>query len=146
MPCTRNQERKGVGGIVYSLNAQTADEAWRSVAALFRENGPSERHVGRGGETLELMHAVLEIADPRRRWVHSRTPAINPAFALVEVFWIAAGRQDARLPSFWNPRLPEYCGNTSVLHGSYGYRLRSHFGIDQLDRVYRSLDARPDSR
>jgi thymidylate synthase len=89
---------------------------------------------------------MLEIGDPRRRWIASRTPAINPAFALVEAFWIAGGRNDIWLPAFWNPRLPLYCGNTSSLEGAYGHRLRAHFGVDQLDRVYRALDAQPDSR
>ena len=131
---------------MYSLTGRTADDAWLAAASLFRPEGPARTHVGRGGEVAELLHAVLEIEDPRQHWVFSRTPAINPSFALVEVFWIASGRQDARLPAFWNPRLPEFCGNTPVLHGAYGYRLRAHFGIDQLDRVHRLLEARPESR
>lgn len=71
---------------------------------------------------------------------------MNPAFALVEVFWIAAGRRDSALPTHWNPALPNFCGNAATHHGAYGYRLRRHFGIDQLDRVYRVLTRDPDSR
>jgi thymidylate synthase len=109
-------------------------------------DGPAQLHIGRGGETTELLHVAMEIGDPTQRWVASRTPAINPAFALVEVFWIAAGSQEAWLPAFWNPRLTQFCGSSPTLGGAYGYRLRTHFGVDQLDRVYRVLDSRPESR
>jgi thymidylate synthase len=64
----------------------------------------------------------------------------------VEVFWIAGGREDAALPTHWNPALPRYCGATPTYHGAYGHRLRKHFGIDQLDRVYRALMSAPESR
>src|SRR5690349_18815602 len=131
---------------MYALRGKTADDAWRAAAVLFRAGGPAYSQGGRGGDTTELLHVLLEIENPRERWVSSRTPAINPAFALVEVFWIAAGRRDVSLPAFWNPRLPRFCGSSPEISGAYGYRLRNHFGIDQLDRVYRALEAKPDSR
>ncbi len=71
---------------------------------------------------------------------------MNPAFALVEVLWIAGGRDDAALPTYWNPALPRYCGSGTKHHGAYGYRLRRHRGLDQLDRVYHALVSAPDSR
>ena len=129
-----------------SLTGKTADDVWRAAAALYSPGGPAHFQSGRGGGTTELLHVIFEIADARQRWVVSRVPPINPAFALVEVFWMAMGRQDARIPAFWNPRLPGFCGDTPLLAGAYGYRLRAHFGIDQLDRVYRALDALPDTR
>lgn len=131
---------------MFGLTGRTADDVWRSAASLFAADGPAQRQSGRGGETAELLHVVMEISDPRQRWVASRRPAINPAFALVEAFWIVAGRQDAWLPAFWNPRLPQFCGTAQLLDGAYGHRLRAHFGVDQLERVYRTLEARPDSR
>ena len=131
---------------MHALTGRTADDAWRAAASLFAAGGPAERQAGRGGSTWELLHVGLTIEDPRARWVVSRAPAMNPAFALVEVLWIAAGRQDAALPVFWNPRLPRYCGNAAVYPGAYGHRLRAHFGVDQLDRVYRALEAQPDTR
>jgi thymidylate synthase len=88
----------------------------------------------------------MTIEEPRERWVANRTPAMNPAFALVEVFWIVSGRRDAALPLYWNPALARFSGTASEYHGAYGYRLRQHFGLDQLDRVFRVLQSRPDSR
>jgi thymidylate synthase len=131
---------------MFMVSGQTADDAWRSAAALFKPDGPSKRHFGRGGDTQEILHVGLTIERPRERWIVSRTPAMNPAFALVEVFWIAAGRRDAALPLYWNPRLAEFCGAGSTYHGAYGHRLRRHFGVDQLDRVYVALQAAPHTR
>jgi thymidylate synthase len=88
----------------------------------------------------------MHFEEPLQHWVFSRTPPLNPAFALVEVFWIVAGRQDAALPTYWNRSLARYCGTSADFHGAYGHRLRKHFGVDQLDRVYRALYKSPDSR
>jgi thymidylate synthase len=131
---------------MHALSGKTADDAWRAAAVLFRAGGPAQFQAGRGGDTRELLHVLIEIENPRARWVTSRTPAINPAFALVEVFWIAAGRKEVWLPAFWNPQLPRFCGHSPDISGAYGYRLRDHFGLDQLDRIYRALEAQPDSR
>lgn len=131
---------------MYALSGRTADDVWRAAAALFREDGPSLPQEGRGGGTMEVLHVGMTIEEPRERWVASRTPAMNPAFALVEVFWIVSGRRDAALPLYWNPALARFSGNASEYHGAYGYRLREHFGLDQLDRVFRVLENRPDSR
>ena len=128
------------------LSANTADDVWRQAAGLFGPSGPAVSQDGRGGETLEVLHAVLCITDPRERWVLSRVPALNPAFALVEVIWILAGRQDAALPTFWNPQLPRFAGDAPEQAGAYGYRLRVHFGLDQLDRAWRVRESTPDTR
>jgi len=130
---------------MHSISGRTADEVWRAAAALaVKSELPIQS--SRVGDTLELLHLGLHIEDPSQRWVVSRTPPINPAFALIEVFWIVAGRKDAAFPTFWNRTLSRYCGTSTDLHGAYGDRLRKHFGVDQLDRVYRTLCNSPDSR
>jgi thymidylate synthase len=131
---------------LHVISKHSADEAWRAAAQLLLESDDAALQSSRAGDTVELLHLVLHIEDPSQRWVTSRTPAINPAFALVEVFWIASGRQDAALPNYWNPALPRFCGMGEKYHGAYGYRLRQHFGVDQLDRIYSVLAASPDSR
>jgi thymidylate synthase len=73
-------------------------------------------------------------------------PAMNPAFALAEVVWILNGHRDARFLNYWNRRLPDFAGYSSLYHGSYGYRLRSHFGIDQIERAAAALRSNPDGR
>jgi thymidylate synthase len=130
---------------MHSISGRTADEVWRAAAALaIKSEVPIQS--SRAGDTLEVLHLGLHIEEPSQRWVVSRAPPINPAFALIEVFWIVAGRKDAAFPTFWNRTLSRYCGSSADFHGAYGYRLRNHFGVDQLDRVYRTLCNSPDSR
>jgi thymidylate synthase len=131
---------------VHIISRHSADEAWRGAANLLFQSKEAAPQSSRAGDTVELLHVALEIEDPSQRWVSSRTPAMNPAFALVEVFWIATGREDAALLNYWNPALPRFCGRGERYHGAYGHRLRRHFGIDQLDRVYSVLANSPDSR
>lgn len=86
------------------------------------------------------------VAEPRQRWVTSRLPAINPAFALAEVVWILTGRSDARFLTHWNPGLTRFVGADVDLHGAYGRRLRGAHGLDQLRSAYATLSHNPDSR
>ena len=89
---------------------------------------------------------AIEVEDPRQHWVFSRLPAINPAFGIAEVIWILAGSNSAEVLNYWFPRLPKYAGQGPIYSGAYGYRLRRHFGVDQLDRACEILSANPTSR
>lgn len=128
------------------FEGQTADEAWQRVAAVFREDDSILEQSSRGGMSKEILHAAISIIDPRQRWVVSRQPAINPAFALAEVVWIVTGRNDSAFLNYFNRDYPKYAGNGDTYHGAYGYRLRRSLGIDQLDRGYQALRGKPDSR
>jgi thymidylate synthase len=124
----------------------TADEVWRMAAAELRHGNSTRRQGGRGGNTQELLHAAFTIQDPRQRWVLARQPALNPAFAIVEVFWILCGRRDSAFLNYWNSQLPKFAGSSKEYHGAYGFRLRHRFGIDQLERAYQALCHNPDGR
>ena len=100
----------------------------------------------RAGATKEILHAALTINDPRQRWVASRRPPLNVAFAIAEVVWIMTGRNDLAFMEAWNSRLPNYVGKGPQLHGAYGHRLRCHMGIDQLTRAYQALSSNPNTR
>lgn len=129
------------------FRGSTADEVWcQAYTALTGTAARSKPQPSRAGDTLELLHTVLEIDDPRQRWVLSRHPAINPAFAIAETLWILAGSNDADILNYWFPGLPEFQGEGPVYSGAYGYRLRKHFGIDQVHRACEALAANPASR
>jgi thymidylate synthase len=132
--------------MTHVYEAETVDQAWRAAASEFRGEGVVRAQIGRGGITQELLHAIFTVRDPRQRWVVSRHPAINPAFAIAEVVWILNGRNDASFVNHWNPRLPQYAGNVDCYHAAYGFRLRKEFGFDQLDRAYKALSNNPDTR
>ncbi len=124
----------------------TAEEVWQRIAESFRQGDGWRHQTGRGGGTSELLHVALSIARPTERWVVSRSPALNPGFALAEVVWIVAGREDSRFVNAFYPGLTKWQGTGETYHGAYGHRLRRRFGIDQLERAYLALKENPDSR
>ena len=128
------------------FRGRTADEVWRLAYAAVMGTGTQQRQASRAGETAEVLHAVLEIDDPRHRWVTSRFPALNPAFGIAEVIWILAGSNDSEVLNYWFPRLPEFAGEGATYAGAYGYRLRHQFGVDQIRRACDALLAKPASR
>lgn len=132
--------------VTRSFNGKTADEAWRLSVQALLDGDNVHVQPSRLGPTREILHATFSIRDPRQRWVLSRTPAINPAFAIAEVIWILLGRRDAAFLNFWNPALPRFAGSEDNYHGAYGYRLREHLGFDQIERAFQVLSSNPDSR
>ena len=128
------------------FSGPTADHVWCQISDIFGESEVACRQDSRGGPTREILHAAISIENPRQRWVISRTPPINVAFAIAELVWIMAGRSDLKFLEFWNRELPRYVGEGPELHGAYGRRLREHHTLDQLERAYKALNANPDTR
>jgi thymidylate synthase len=129
-----------------SFHASSADGLWRQVHAAIANSDAPRMQGSRIGDTYELTQVGLEIDEPLQRWVVSRVPAINPAFAIAEVVWILAGKNSSAVLNYWNRELPKYAGSGSEYHGAYGHRLRQHFGFDQLHRAYQVLRSNSDSR
>lgn len=127
------------------FDGPTADIVWCKIADAFR-NEEHGLQPSRGGEMREILHSAVSISDPRQRWVTSRKPAINVAFALAEVVWILTGRNDSAFLNYFNRQLQMFAGTGSTYHGAYGHRLRAHFGFDQLNRAFEALRAKPSSR
>lgn len=125
---------------------ETADGVWRQAVTACQMSSTASPQASRSGMTDELLHAVLTIRAPRQRWIVSRQPPLNPAFAIAEVVWILTGRNDAAFLNYWNSQLPKFAGPGLQYHGAYGFRLRHHFGLDQLERAYLALQHNPDSR
>ncbi len=128
------------------FSGKTSDEAWQQAANVLRSGQAHVNEDSRGGITHEILQVAFCIEDPRQRWVSTRLPAMNPAFAFVEVVWIMAGRNDSAPINFWNPRYPKLAGYGDTYHGAYGHRLRKQLGIDQLERAYLALKTKSSSR
>lgn len=128
------------------FESETADGVWLHAVEELKERAALPLQEGRGGNTCEVLHAVLQVSNPRERWVVSRSPGLSVAFAIVEVIGILNGRRDSGYLNFFNPRLPKFAGNGSLYHGAYGFRLRENVGFDQLDRAYQALRSNPDGR
>jgi len=129
-----------------TFESDTADEVWQQVTNALLSDQRVRSQSTRCGPTKELLHVGLTVRDPRHRWVVSRNPAISPAFAIADLVWIIGGRNDSAFPNCWNPSLPRYAGAGERYHGAYGHRLRSHFGLDQLQRAYDALRVKKESR
>ena len=128
------------------FNGSSADNVWMQLAREFQRPGVARVQGSQKGETKEILHVAISISDPKQRWVMSRRPALNPAFALAEVVWIMNGRRDLAFLNFWNTKYQDFVGPGPELHGAYGYRLRRHLGRDQLERAYQVLDHNSDTR
>ncbi|GBE22654.1 MAG TPA: thymidylate synthase [Actinobacteria bacterium] len=128
------------------FSGQTADEVWGAARDALDTDPEVGVQSSRNGPTRELMHIVFDIADPLQRWVNSREPAINPAFALAEVLWIISGSRDLAFLEFWHRDIAKYVGAAEEVHGAYGWRLRHHFGVDQLWSAADALIADPAGR
>lgn len=132
---------------MHFFRGATADKVWRKAyKAFFQKPICYRMQPSRGGDTIELLHVVIEITDPSQRWISSRKPALNPAFAIAESLWILAGSNDANVLNYWFPRLPEFQGTGPVYPGAYGYRLRSQFGFNQIQQACEALSINPSSR
>ncbi len=121
------------------FSSVTADEVWLQIASAFCDAGAALSQSSRNGPTQDLGHVAISVLDPRQRWVVSRKPALNPAFAIAEVVWIVNGRDDAEFLNYFNRQLPRFAGTGDKYTGAYGQRLRNHWGIDQLNRAYHAL-------
>ena len=128
------------------FDGRTANEVWTMIAQSCQSIEAAELRVSRAGQILDLENVCLTITDPRQRWVVSREPALNPAFAIAEVVWIMNGRSDAAFLNYFNRQLPRFAGNVEEYPGAYGYRLRHNMGIDQLDRAYSALSRNSHTR
>jgi len=128
------------------IHGRTADELWQRAADEFRSGVRAGKQSSRAGPTREILRAVLSLADPRQRWVLSRQPPLNPAFAIAKTVWTVTGRNDAEFLNYFNRSLPKYAGHGNTYHGAYGHRLRSHVQFDQLERAYLALRHNPSSR
>jgi thymidylate synthase len=125
--------------MIKTFEANTADDLWRQAAEALLQGDDFLCQASRSGPIREYLHCSLHLTNPRQRWILSRQPALNPAFAIAEVIWILQGRNDAAFPNYWNPKLPEFAGYGDTYHGAYGHRLRSNFGFDQIERAYQAL-------
>ncbi len=132
--------------MIKQFDGDTADEIWLQAAKSLIFGDDSQRQESRLGTVREYLHCGLYLRDPLQRWVLSRKPAINPAFAIAELIWILQGRNDAAFLNYWNPALPKFSGDDDTYYGSYGHRLRFGLGFDQIDSAYRILAKNPNSR
>lgn len=101
----------------------------------------------RNGPALVFPEPVVTTyACPLERVLFHPGRDCNPIFHLLESIWILAGRRDVAFLQQFNSKIGQYSDDGKVFNAAYGYRLRKHFGRDQLVEVIQLLRRDPGTR
>lgn len=101
----------------------------------------------RGLPTREVRHAVLQLRYPRRRLVTIRARRLNAAFAVAEWLFTMIGTRDGSIPLHYNSKIGFLVETPpTTFEYSYGSRLRSWDGVDQLISLRNRLVEDKDTR
>lgn len=128
------------------INVRNVHQALPDGLDLLRRSGV--RRKSRNGPVLVHDGPVTTCYQrPTERVVFWPTRDANPFFHLVEAVWMLAGQRDVATLKPYVARMADYSDDGQTLHGAYGHRWRSHFGVDQLLSIVKRLkDNREDRR
>jgi len=138
------------------IHARGVNDALRKVLFMLLEYDEGEdkgegtswhRQTSRNGDTLEFDEPVATYYErPLERVLFYKERDANPFLHLFESLWLLAGRDDVRFMEYLVPKFRNYSDDGHRMQGSYGYRWRKAFGVDQLDFLVNHLKQKPDSR
>lgn len=81
----------------------------------------------RGQRVLEWPSPVLiELQKHDLPWSFVSGRKFNPFFAMAEVVWILAGRNDVDFISYYNSKIKDFSDDGVTFHGAYGHRFRAY--------------------
>ena len=101
----------------------------------------------RNGPVLAFPEPViLTYTHPRERVLFHRGRDAPHIFHLMESIWLLAGRQDVDFLRQFNQNIGQFSDDGKTFNAAYGYRLREHFGVDQLVKVIEILSRDPGTR
>lgn len=133
--------------IVYKYAARNVSEMLRSVFPFFFDMPDLVMEVSRNGPVLRFPGPVaLTFRKPLECVCFSPERDANPFFHFMEALWMLAGRNDVAFLDFYNSQMKQYSDDGQVFNAAYGYRLRHHFGFDQLQAIIDELKTNPYSR
>lgn len=94
----------------------------------------------RNGRVLAFTEPVsMTYTRPWTRGNNTPDRDANPFFHIAEAMWMLAGREDVAFLTKFNKNMALYSDDGIVFNAPYGYRLRYHFGQDQLKQVVGEL-------
>lgn len=100
----------------------------------------------RNGRVKEALNAQIELWNPVRREVLTQNRRANIFAQIAETMWVLSGRNDIAWLEPYLPRARQFSDDGKTWQGGYGPRIRSHFGVDQLDHVVNLLKEDPLTR
>jgi len=126
---------------VRNVNQALSEAFWR-LKALALKPEPT-----RNGPALVFPEMVVTTYRyPQERVLFFAGRDANPIFHLMESIWILAGRRDVAFLQNFNSTIGRFSDDGEVFNAAYGYRIRRHFGHDQLDEVIKLLRRDPETR
>ena len=127
------------------ITVRNVNEALPTGLQYLRDHGvPAE---SRGMRTIRAPGPVMTVYQrPTERVLFNSVRDANPFFHLFEAMWILSGSRTVGLPKAFLNSIDRFSDNGATFHGAYGFRLRKHFGFDQIDRAIGTLRKTPDSR
>lgn len=128
-----------------SLHVRNVGEALPIGLLMLNELGTQAE--SRGLQTIRVHGPVLTIyGRPEERVLFEPERDANPFFHLIESLWVLGGSKRVELPKLFLNNIDRFSDNGVTFHGAYGYRLRSAFGFDQINRAIDMLVSKPDTR
>ena len=101
----------------------------------------------RNGPVIAFPEPVMTIYQrPQERVLFWGARDANPIFHLLESLWILAGRRDVQFVKTFNSRIDAYSDDGENFNAAYGYRMRHHWGEDQLIEAINLLKRDPETR
>ena len=101
----------------------------------------------RNGPTIEFDGiTVIEYTKPLERQIFCPVRDENPFFNYLEGLWMLAGRRDVEFLKKIVGNMATFSDDGIVFNAAYGYRMREHFGFDQLREVVKQLRENRDTR
>ena len=100
----------------------------------------------RSGLVRDLGPAYIEIINDDLRLPLLPIRAVNPYFALAEYAWFITGSDRLDPLKYFIKSYGQYSDDEETLNGAYGYRLRTKFQTDQIEKAITLLKSDPSSR
>lgn len=94
----------------------------------------------------DLGPAYVEICGNDQRLVYLNGRRINPFFAITEASWILSGSKRLEPLRHFLAEYGQFSDDNETLNGAYGFRLRKHFGVDQIESSIDLLRRDPATR
>lgn len=130
---------------MFVISARNVNDAYAEALHIMGIIGvPKDSRVG---ATMAAPYPVMtQYKRPIERMLFDTNRDANPFFHIFESIWMLAGRNDVKWLSQFNKRMAEFSDDGHTFHGTYGFRWREHFGVDQIKMAVKELKRNKGSR
>jgi thymidylate synthase len=125
---------------MYSISANNITDAFYQGLEYFQTHG-TDVIIGKKGKNhmKELSPVVINIKNLKERFLIVPKRNLNIFATIAETFWVLGGRNDVEFLSRYFSRAAKFSEDGLTWRASYGERLKTHFGVNQIFEAYKSL-------